>query len=518
MLFDLRAVRFRLIIDEVCVFYSSRDEYLDKNLSSALTNVFFFSHFSRFLQKNFLVLCRVRAPVLRYTCASQSIVVINNSERNFRSRVNMSNFSSKQKKKRPRLTTALVRLAFFSCFVWFVLDALDFFSSSSSSSSVSPNNQHRREVFHRRGASDVRGNSFCDGNEEKEILLDNFRRAWLDATKDYGSGDTTAKIIQNFKGPLTLHAKLGPKLPKVPKANGEMEDLGLISKSDLRNLPERDALDELNERGFKSCAVVGNGGSLLLYEHGDIIDAHDAVFRFNDGTGKEPYSKYAGSRTTVRLVNSQHRGYRESDEEIVLQHLTAPAHLKLYVSNRAKKLVNAKDYALSGAFYSFVKNRIDKKSTPTNGMYGLYLAQSVCEKITIFGFARQWYNVTRYHYHNDYEPTGSQNARDSAEMIPLEKLVRDKPTKVMFGEPCVGGGGSTGGSNSNNNRCLLCPKGSRCDDASWVPVPEVGFKALPKEKVCLYPARSVEGPARYGTVDAHERCYEQPKVDCFLRS
>ena len=45
-----------------------------------------------------------------------------------------------------------------------------------------------------------------------------------------------------------------------------------------------------------------------------------------------------GQKTTVRLVNSQHRGYRESDEEIVLQHLTAPAHLKLYVSNRAAEV------------------------------------------------------------------------------------------------------------------------------------------------------------------------------------
>ena len=309
--------------------------------------------------------------------------------------------------------------------------------------------------------------SSCDDEiatkNNKEEMLDRFRRAWLmvddDASSSFLSDATTrttrektTTIIRgnHFKGPLTLHSKLGPKLPKVPKANGEMEDLGLVSKLDAKNLPERDALEELREREFKTCAVVGNGGSLLLYEHGDVIDAHDAVFRFNDGTGKEPYSKYAGSKTTVRLVNSQHRGYRESDEEIVLQHLTAPAHLKLYVSNRAKKLVNAKDYALSGAFYSFVKNRIEKKSTPTNGMYGLYLAQSVCEKITIFGFARQWYNATRYHYHNDYEPTGSQNARDSAEMIPLEKLVRDKPTKVMFGEPCVDGGGSSSSSSSSS--------------------------------------------------------------------
>jgi len=387
---------------------------------------------------------------------------------------------------------------------------------------LSPSNHHnhqRRDVFQSSGTNARRGRS-CENDGER--LRETFRRAWLDNGGEEEddeideSSRAQRKIISSFRGPLTLHAKLGPKLPKVPKANGEMEDLGLISKSDMKTLPERDALEELREQGFKTCAVVGNGGSLLLYEHGDIIDAHDAVFRFNDGTGKAPYSKFAGSKTTVRLVNSQHRGYRESDEEIVLQHLTAPAHLKLYVSNRGQKSVNAKDYALSGAFYSFVKNRIDKKSTPTNGMYGLYLAQSVCEKITIFGFARQWYNATRYHYHNDYEPTGSQNARDSAEMIPLEKLVRDKPAKVMFGEPCIGSGSS--GSGSNSNRCLLCPKGSRCDDASWVPVPDVGYKSMPKEKVCLYPARSVEGPAKYGTVDTRERCFEQPKVDCFLRS
>ena len=43
------------------------------------------------------------------------------------------------------------------------------------------------------------------------------------------------------------------------------------------------------------------------------------------------------------------QGYRESDEEIVLQHLTAPAHLRLHCQSSAKS-VNAKDYALGGAF------------------------------------------------------------------------------------------------------------------------------------------------------------------------
>ena len=34
----------------------------------------------------------------------------------------------------------------------------------------------------------------------------------------------------------------------------------------------------------------------------------DAVIRFNDATTKPPFTQHAGSKTTIRLVNSQHRG------------------------------------------------------------------------------------------------------------------------------------------------------------------------------------------------------------------
>lgn len=111
-----------------------------------------------------------------------------------------------------------------------------------------------------------------------------------------------AKI--SFAGPLVLNARL-KRPPKVPKSNGEMEDLGALTAEQRRLLPERDILDTLH---YESCAVVGNGGLLLMYEHGDIIDSHDAVIRFNDATTKEPFAKHAGSKTTIRLVNSQHRG------------------------------------------------------------------------------------------------------------------------------------------------------------------------------------------------------------------
>ena len=55
---------------------------------------------------------------------------------------------------------------------------------------------------------------------------------------------------------------------------------------------------------FTSCAVVGSSGSLLSDRHGQEIDQHDAVIRFNTAPvrGFEPV---VGSRTTVRLVNGQ---------------------------------------------------------------------------------------------------------------------------------------------------------------------------------------------------------------------
>jgi len=140
------------------------------------------------------------------------------------------------------------------------------------------------------------------------------------------------------------------------------------------------------------------------------------------------FAKFAGRKTTIRLVNSQHRGYSESPDELILQHLTAapwhillatspyafrtlvswverdhmtwraksgrsniwqeqhlpgapfdrpyltaPAHLKLYLDNRRAGGAANHDYALTGAFYSFVRSKLSR-ATPTNGMYGLYLA------------------------------------------------------------------------------------------------------------------------------------------------
>lgn len=315
-----------------------------------------------------------------------------------------------------------------------------------------------------------------------------------------------------FPGPLVLNARM-KRPPKVPKSNGEMEDLGMFTAAQRASLPERDILDTMR---YESCAVVGNGGLLLMYEHGDLIDSHEAVIRFNDGTTAQPFTKHAGSKTTIRLVNSQHRGYSESDAELILQHLTAPAHLRLYLERRRREGAANRDYALTGAFYSFVRSKL-QRMTPTNGMYGLYLAGALCDRVTIFGFLRTWYNDTRYHYHNPYEPTGTQGTRDSAEMPLIEALVRENPDVYSFGEPCVGPG-------AHETPCLTCPPGSTCAKGTWHPVPERG-RCYRRREDCLTPAACagckgttpatcVPSPGDYGCFQ-RERCYSQNVVNCF---
>ena len=390
-------------------------------------------------------------------------------------------------------------------------DGDDAVSGGGASSSSSKNGGDDRGVGRgaTRGATD--DPATCAARTTRHVNQRMRERLGYPAPVPIGSSARDAAKI-SFTGPLVLNARM-KRPPKVPKSNGEMEDLGALTAEQRRLLPERDILDTLH---YGSCAVVGNGGLLLMYEHGHIIDSHDAVIRFNDATTKPPYTKHAGSKTTIRLVNSQHRGYTESPDELILQHLTAPAHLKLYLENRRKGGAENRDYALTGSFYAFVRSKL-QKMTPTNGMYGLYLAGALCDRVTIFGFLRTWYNDTRYHYHNPYEPTGTQGSRDSAEMPLIESLVNKNPEIYSFGEPCVGPG-------AHLRECPSCPPGSVCVKGTWHPVPDAG-RCYRDAEDCLEPAgcagckgetpeKCVPSPGDYGCFQP-KRCYRQNVVNCF---
>ena len=54
---------------------------------------------------------------------------------------------------------------------------------------------------------------------------------------------------------------------------------------------------------YKTCAVVGNSGSLLLANHGAEIDGHDAVLRMNNAPVGGRFLAQVGQKTSFNLVN-----------------------------------------------------------------------------------------------------------------------------------------------------------------------------------------------------------------------
>ena len=52
-----------------------------------------------------------------------------------------------------------------------------------------------------------------------------------------------------------------------------------------------------------TCAVVGNGGGLLLAEKGEEIDQHDAVLRFNGGITKG-FEKHVSPSLSSTAINT----------------------------------------------------------------------------------------------------------------------------------------------------------------------------------------------------------------------
>jgi hypothetical protein len=194
--------------------------------------------------------------------------------------------------------------------------------------------------------------------------------------------------------------------------------LGPVSASLAACLPSKDAARAaLPEEGvFATCAVVGNGGGLLLKENGAFIDSHSAVFRFNGGLVRG-FEAFVGARTTFRLANFDHFAFHEDGapavEGAVLQHVTRPEALQkmgAWCAAGNAQRHNLTVAALDPDFHYHVLNTV-ARGGPSNGFYGTILAVEMCRHVTLFGFQKDWKEsagAVKYHYYDGVEPTDQQ--------------------------------------------------------------------------------------------------------------
>jgi hypothetical protein len=176
---------------------------------------------------------------------------------------------------------------------------------------------------------------------------------------------------------------------------------------------------------YKTCALVGNSGTLQKTAYGAMIDSAEAVFRVNDGVAKRGCSLYAGSRTTVRVVDAKALGKMEiladdegegtktstnsfrssssssSGNETMVVLVNADEHERETIANseyfnHAKSVKRVHEDVQDGAnvlMHSYREHlaKIGKMqgaggNIPSTGMVAFYLALRLCDFVGLYGF------------------------------------------------------------------------------------------------------------------------------------
>ncbi|AEN03737.1 alpha-2,6-sialyltransferases [Yokapox virus] len=170
----------------------------------------------------------------------------------------------------------------------------------------------------------------------------------------------------------------------------------------LKNISNNIILNFNLKNVYNKCAVVSSSGSLLGSKHGNDIDSHDGIIRFNDAIVKG-FEKDVGSKTSLRIVNSQLVFNRPLFSKI-LNNITVwdPSkyheNITSWMSNTEFNffpiLKNKKDYTIISPEFiwklwdiiqSYYLEKI-QPNPPSSGFIGIIIAMKICNNVTIYEY------------------------------------------------------------------------------------------------------------------------------------
>jgi len=75
-------------------------------------------------------------------------------------------------------------------------------------------------------------------------------------------------------------------------------------------------------------------------------------------------------------------------------------------------------------FFQYYVLNLHNDGAPSNGFYGIALANLLCTQITLFGYQKEWkHQKIPYHYYDKVEPNANQYGRDTREVSRFNDLL-----------------------------------------------------------------------------------------------
>eukprot|EP00873_Tetraselmis_striata_P003009 jgi/Tetstr1/423273/TSEL_013973.t1 len=199
---------------------------------------------------------------------------------------------------------------------------------------------------------------------------------------------------------------------------------------------------------FKSCAIVGSSGSLLMAEHGREIDSHSAVFRINRAP-TEGYSAHTGNKTNFRLLNAKWTARYAAGSSLAMEkdvvlvasrgsQLTRNFAMLVKYLRRARPDVQATLLQHSALYRaglllnSFMRcaqatgKRLQGGTVPSSGLVLIFNLKDVCQQTSVYGFGREKVDGRKpmYQYFSGGRPRGNPTHNFPAELDLIHALAR----------------------------------------------------------------------------------------------
>tara|TARA_B100001989_G_scaffold253311_1_gene239847 strand:+ start:5360 stop:5950 length:591 start_codon:yes stop_codon:yes gene_type:complete len=173
-----------------------------------------------------------------------------------------------------------------------------------------------------------------------------------------------------------------------------------------------------------TCAIVGSSSEILEHSNGILIDKHDIVIRSNYAP-TYMYEKYVGNKTDA-IVVPYHMYKKGKCKKYNFyscdSHFAYPACLRF-------RSQCSNSYLINPSFSLSIRNIVGEKmpNRPTTGFTSIFLANSLCREIKLFGFGE----TLKFNYSKYYDKTKKKYIKYPHDYYSEKRIIKNKYFKVI---------------------------------------------------------------------------------------